>query len=362
MTEQLGPLEEFRIRADIFDELNTRSRGFTDFERLLERNVRPKKILTDFDVLLQKRPVSDFERLMRGSYVPPDQKTAARIATKANLLRAFLGGLKIVGNVALVVGFEQEFIKALKEREDFESLAEAQAHNERLLKEIQRRNKEARIQRIELRGTPSGVGPPVERAGREAPPQKVPKIRPSTKVAPVPPGGGPPLPSGIEFRIPEPTLPTPPKATRPARLDDPGDEPKRVDVKLPELATPGFGSPLPKAKVPKRSPLRSPFTAPLFSTFPQFRLRTSPLEFEPRSRLTRVEEPKVSSKPEPRTMPEMLQRFPQQECKPKPPTKRRKCWKGLYKEGPMSNQLRKTRWTEIDCATGRELGKTRRKI
>lgn len=185
-----------------------------------------------------------------------------------------------------------------------------------------------------------------------------------------------PDPRFTPFEIPPvvapPATPAPPEIPAPPRdLPDirtqPETRPAPSSDPLPP-GTPGIGTPRPvftprPGGLFSSPPLPGTFSPPQFIsppvTTPVFAPRIGTPLTPPRTTVSPSPGPGTIQLPRQQPQPQPRQR----RCKPcrkKKPTRRKACYKGLYREGPMSNQLKKTRWVKIDCSTGRELGKRKR--
>lgn len=176
------------------------------------------------------------------------------------------------------------------------------------------------------------------------------------------------LPSPVEIptpgRVPlEVPLPTPGQVTIPAP-GLPAPSPSPIGVPAP-VSIPGIGSP-----TPVFIPRTRPFSFPIFSPvgFPVFDPVSFPRRVPIGDPLTPITPPDVASPIQPGSI-ELPQTQPQPQnrrCpaprrkKKKRRTKRDKCFKGLFREGPFDDQVTFKKWVQIDCSSGRELGKKKR--
>lgn len=203
------------------------------------------------------------------------------------------------------------------------------------------------LEKIEAPRSPTA--PP----SRAPDPTFTPEVLPEIETPGVSPG---PVITPVPLEIPSPTV-TPRPLARPSTRPLP-------------VGTPGIGTPSPVFVPPPRFPFSFPISPPVaFPVFPPVQFpRTSPVG-DP---LTPFAAPGV---PSPGTPPQLGDvELPQQQPAPQPnqdkckPAKRRKkrrkrrdkCFKGLYREGPWDDQVAFTKWVEIDCSSGRELGARRR--
>lgn len=164
------------------------------------------------------------------------------------------------------------------------------------------------------------------------------------------PTSAPTTPSEIE--LPGPTTPT---APRPATVPLPGP-----------ATVPGIGS-QPGVFTPTPTPTPTPIGVPssLPGIFPIPFPIGRPTTFRVGDPLTPVRPEVVPSgdigsfadvTPFPQPLP---QQQPARRCEPcpqeEPPSLRDQCFKGLYREGPFTDDVDFTEWAEIDCFTGVEL-------
>lgn len=171
----------------------------------------------------------------------------------------------------------------------------------------------------------------------------------------------PPVPVPVE--VPTPGVISP---TIPAPEVPPGPAPAPAPVPVP-VGVPGIGSPttpifVPPSTAPLSFPFPSPVSFPLFEPiqFPRFDPIGDPL--------TPVVPPELISPLQPGSI-ELPEAQPQPQNRRCPAPKRRKkkrrarrdkCFKGLFREGPFDDQITFKKWVEIDCSSGRELGKRKR--
>lgn len=159
------------------------------------------------------------------------------------------------------------------------------------------------------------------------------------------------LPSSPAPAVTPPTLPVPASSPTPIPVGTPGIG-TNPGVFTPPGATPA-GSPL---GVPGAFPISFPVAPPV--SFPVF----TPIgDLFPSPPLTTIDPVGVGSsfadvldfpQPQPST-------DPARRCRPcpeeDPPTARDACFKGLYREGRLSNDVDFTEWAEINCETGEEI-------
>ena len=163
-------------------------------------------------------------------------------------------------------------------------------------------------------------------------------------------------------------LPSPGVDPGPIRAPEAPPAPARAPARVPvPTGVPGIGSPTTPVFIPPpRAPFSFPITPPV--AFPLFEPVAFP-EFPPiGDPLTPITPPQVASPFQPGTiqLPE-AQPQPQNRRCPAPRRKKKKrrerrdkCFKGLFREGPFDDQVTFRKWVEIDCSSGRELGKRRR--
>lgn len=167
----------------------------------------------------------------------------------------------------------------------------------------------------------------------------------------VQPPGQPVITPG-EIEIPGPSAPTlPAPATVPAPV------PATVPTPRP-AAVPGIGSVPGVFTLPAPGPLPGIFPVPLPIGRPSTLRVGDPL--------TAIETAVPRLEPTPTGFADVLdfpQPVPQQQparrCEPcpeeRPPEPRTECFKGLYREGPTTDDIDFTEWVEIDCFTGQEI-------
>lgn len=206
---------------------------------------------------------------------------------------------------------------------------------------------------------------------------------------PAPPGvefAAPPRPTPFELpaevsappieipQFPSVEIPTTLPEIVQAPLEIPAPTPAPTPTAAPSSAplpagTPGIGTGVGVFAPPARAPFSFPRSSPV--SFPQFPPVQSPKLQPVGDPLTPFVTPEVPSTATPFDVGniELPQTQPQpqnQRC-PAPKRKRKKrperrdaCFKGLYREGPFDDQISFTEFAEIDCSSGRELGKRKR--
>ena len=178
-------------------------------------------------------------------------------------------------------------------------------------------------------------------------PSPVPLEIPGVQVPPVP------VPEPGEIVVPGPATPTAPRpaavpAPRPSTVPGIGAEPG-VFTPSPRPAVLPIGLPSP---VPGIFPVGQPvgLPSPFFVGDPVPLTPTS----IPGVRSTPTTFVDVIEFPQP-----VPQTQPARRCKPcpeeEPPSLRDACFKGLYREGPTTDDVDFTEWAEIDCITGVEI-------
>lgn len=287
------------------------------------------------------------------------------------LLRAGLRGL---GAALSAAGFAQEVVKTLREREDYESERMLEAQEEMIRAKLEKKRRDKEVRSTGVRGDAAGVGPPAESPNRfpsrvVLPVPTTPPVRPEIRPD-IAPTIGSPSPDIQPPTVPEPTatprggrspvagtevLPTglPGEVSFPSGAPAPFPNPVPTPTPTP-IGTPGFG--VPGTVSPFPGPVSFPVPPPVATPFRQ--PVSDPVEFaSPFEPLTAFEvgevelpNPTAFAQPQPQ---------PQQRCRPcpkdDPPEPRTSCFKGLYKEGRMDNEIDFTEWAEIDCETGEEL-------
>lgn len=185
-----------------------------------------------------------------------------------------------------------------------------------------------------------------------------------TSPAPTPIEISPPELTPLEIGAPELT---PAPVEIPAPVVTPAPRAKPSSAPLP-IGTPGIGTPSPVFVPTSPGFFGAPRSPVAFPTFPPL---ASPRLQPVGDPLTPFSAPGVPSTrttfqpgdvrlPQQQPQPQTQQR---RRCKPCPKKKRRrrnKCFKGLFREGPFSDQVTFKKWVEIDCSSGRELGKRKR--
>lgn len=331
-------------------------------QQLLE-DLFEQQRLSDFEELIRRRRLSEFETLIgqldardrelaRRTAEEKARRTAIEASKRSALFRRASQALKLLGRGLVgfeLIGFEIEVIKALREKEDFESLRQEEALNEWIRQKLARKTKEKKLRTTSVQRDTQGAGIPPEppNGGATKTVLRVPASRPTPIPQPAPDPIRIPFPGDSGIRPPDrpdiadPTTPTV------GPLRDP-----RIVVApfpLPPLATPGFNPKLqaPRAPGPTPTQFQSPFASPRLKTQPRFAF-PSLTSFGTEL----VQFPQVSPSPATRTAP---RRAPTDERR-----RRQKCYKGLYKE-KRDGSLTKTRWAQIDCDTGEEFGKKPRR-
>lgn len=175
------------------------------------------------------------------------------------------------------------------------------------------------------------------------------------------------VPVADPITIPDPVpgpiaAPVGPPAVSPAPAGDPAPVtapvPASIPVPLPStVATPGFGIPTVPTPFPSPAPVsfpvafpaRSPARQPVGDLFPLTGIEPTTVGSEPTTFGF------VEDLPQPVAL---AQAQTQRRCRPCPednPKPRDGCYKGLYVEGFLDNDVSYTEWAEVDCLTGREL-------
>ena len=159
-------------------------------------------------------------------------------------------------------------------------------------------------------------------------------------------------PIEIPTSVPVPVVqPAPVEIPAPVALPLPAPVPSPVGVPLPTPSPIGIPAPVPFPRpFPRIFPLPLVFPIPLVSprplTTPVPRVIAPPVPVP-------IPIPVPVPQPQPFPLPNVAgpQRCPP--CKKKKPKRRKKCFKGLFTERHLS--MKKTRWDQIDCVTGREI-------
>jgi hypothetical protein len=329
-------------QEDIFREILERDRTIAEskFETLLKR----LDAQSEFDRLISRKDVADAARRQRRLEQEAAEQ-ALRNSARSKLIRRLSIALKFLGAGFEAIGFEIELIKALREKEDFESLQEEEALNEWIRQKLARRAKDKKLRTTVMQPDAGGDGLPPEHPGRPTSeemlrrtPSRAPG-RPDIITDPIRfPVGVPDIP---DFPRPDIARPTAPEARRPRVV-------KPDPFELPSTATPGIRPEVSTFEFPAPSP--GLFSAPS----PATRLRTRRKPDFPR--LTSFEPVLLQS---PRIAPQPLTQTQPQLEEPTRRQRKQKCYKGLYKER-RDGSISKTRWARIDCDTGEELGDKRR--
>lgn len=261
-------------------------------------------------------------------------------------------GTRLLGVGGLII-VAAEVLFEIARRKQISDLNEVLDEAERKLAEARAlRKKTERIREAAARG----------RAAREG----------SSVIVPPIPGriDLPPQPALPSERIPSPLpdIVTSPTPEVPVPLPGEIGAPELPVPQLPETpATPGTAPvpspgprPIPSPRPTPRSPplpARIPSILPSFIPFPLTRFepaRVRSPELRTPSQI-REEITGVIQLPTPQPVP---QTDPARRCKPckeDNPKPRNRCFKGLYREGPLDTEVDFTPWNEIDCLTGREL-------
>ena len=250
-------------------------------------------------------------------------------------------------------------IRAAQEKDINREQREREANDRRIARQLGRDNP---LQVIEFPESAFGTeprSPPIEQVPPLSRPETVtlpqpaieplelPEISPLPSSVPLPSPGVDPGPIVAPSAPPSPTPVSPPV---PVPAGVPGIGSRTMPVFVPPATTP-FTFPFPP-------PLSFPLSAP--AQFPVFRPIGDPL--------TPIEPPVVTSALTPGTL-ELPQAQPQPQNRRCPKPRRRKkkraqrrdkCFKGLFREGPFDDQVSFRKWVEIDCSSGRELGKRKR--
>ena len=246
-----------------------------------------------------------------------------------------VGGLLIAGVQAAIAEIER------RQREDQEEILREQR------RETEEINRQARRRR-ELEAL---------RTDRRSPlPDPIQLPRPDIVI----------LPQQVPLPVPVSPLPSP--QTLPVEIPQPGPAAIPSPVAIPAPVPPPAASPSAPPVVPINPvqfpsfdpipflPFGQPFTAPSPVNVPIG--SPSPLTgFGPGSvpsqQLGFIELPQAVPQPQP-------QRCPQRKCDDDLDQPRTECFKGLYREGVLDTDF--TSWTEIDCITGREIGRREAEI
>lgn len=322
-------------------------------------------------------------RSSRGAAIQRARQRAATRRAATEAARAG-GAARVAGAVArgglagviaeVVIVTAEQIAEAIRRKRERDRELEAAAEAAVIAEKEARRAAEAELRRIVLRSDAPRPDPTGElsrgsenRRVLSLPPSQLGRIEVGTSVPEI----QFPRPGPIVPELPRPEI-SPKSPELPEVITAPDPKPAPAPVPAPIPGIPGIGSPQPVFEpvrsprtpvLPLGLPLPSPFSTPIGLP------RLDPLRrFSPSPRTPRL--PSQLTPPQGQVIPlPGPQASPQQQpqrCRPCPkkkkPTRRSKCYKGLYKEGRMSNQLKKTRWVEIDCESGRELGKSRRNV
>lgn len=271
-----------------------------------------------------------FGELGRAANDPVFRRTAG---TRFGLF-GLAGAILIAGEVALI----NEILRRQQERIDRE-LEEQEREIEEINRRAQRQRELEAIRRASADPLPD-IPDPVRVPRPELFPDVLPLPIPLPETAPVPSLPG-------ETRDPvTPAEPSVPSIPAPGPLPVPSAPP----VTLP----PPIGAPLP-------SPVPSalPFVIPFFEPFSP--LNPSPSQVPASSPLTSVQTGSVQSLGQsfalnPTSLAQQAQtdKCPARRCDDDLDEPRDRCFKGLYREGPLETDF--TSWVEIDCITGKEVG------
>jgi len=178
----------------------------------------------------------------------------------------------------------------------------------------------------------------------EIEPLELPEISPRPSSVPLPSPGLDPGPIVAPTRLPSPA-----SAPVPVPAGVPGIGSRTMGVFTPATRPSIFSFP---------SPAVFPLSAP--AQFPVFRPIGDPLTPIVTPVVPSALVPGLLELPQPQPQPQ-ARRCPKPKRRQKKRARRRnKCFKGLFREGPFDDQVSFRKWVEIDCSSGRELGKRKR--
>ena len=178
-------------------------------------------------------------------------------------------------------------------------------------------------------------------------PLELPEITPLPSSVPLPSPGVDPGPIVAPSAPPSPTPVSPPV---PVPTGVPGIGSRTMPVFVPPATTP-FTFPFPPPlSFPLSAPAQFPVFRPIGDPLTPIAPPVVPLSLQPGL----LELPQAQPQPQNRRCPKPRRR------KKKRAQRRDKCFKGLFREGPFDDQVSFRKWVEIDCSSGRELGKRKR--
>lgn len=177
----------------------------------------------------------------------------------------------------------------------------------------------------------------------EIEPLELPEISPLPPSVPVPSPGLDPGPIVAPTRLPSP-------APVPVPAGVPGIGSRTMPVFVPPATTPSIFSIPSPVTFPLRAPAQFPVFRPIGDPLTPIAPPVVPLSLQPGL----LELPQAQPQPQNRRCPKPRRR------KKKRAQRRDKCFKGLFREGPFDDQITFKKWVEIDCSSGRELGKRKR--
>jgi len=261
-----------------------------------------------------------------------------------------------VGNI--IVGVAVLFdilIRAAQEKDINREQREREANDRRIARQLGRDNPlqvitfpEDAFPADQPRSRPIEQVPPLERPGivnlpePSIEPLEFPEISPLPSSVPLPSPGLDPGPIVAPTRLPSP-------ASVPVPAGVPGIGSRTMPVFVPGTTPSIFSFP---------SPAAFPLAAP--AQFPVFRPIGDPLTPIVTPVVPSALTPGLLELPQPQPQPQ-ARRCPKPRRRKKKRARRRdKCFKGLFREGPFDDDISFRKWVEIDCSSGRELGRRKR--
>lgn len=338
--------------------------GDRDFSRDARRQRRSKRQQSE-----RRRIAQEAQRRVQRENARRLRTNAARraAAAKSGILARIARAGRILNPAGAIIAAAGVIADAVAEIQRQTIDDEVEAANARLQRKIARRAKEAVLRTTRVRGDIERPGAAEQLGDSPTPEIVLPGVGPIARPEPeriqprrpveVDPLGRPDIPAadpapsvspGPGRRVGPGTVQFP----RPTVTPRPRAAPSSAPVRLPELATPGFGSPeafqapvgdprfiAPPVQFPVFRPVGDVFSPPAAPRLPDnlTRFQDDPLQF-----------PQPNPQPDPA----------RQRCKPckeDNPEPRERCFKGLYREGRLDTQVDFTEWAEINCETGVEI-------
>ena len=265
--------------------------------------------------------------------------------------------LRIGGIITAVAVIIDKLIRVAQEKKINREQREREQEDRRIARRLGRDNPLQVLQFpedfVKPRSPPIEQVPPLSRPETvtlpvpKIEPLELPEIRPLPPSVPLPSPGFEPGPIVAPSAPPSPAPAAPPV---PVPAGVPGIGSRTMPVFVPPVTSP-FSFPIaPPFPFPLQRPVQFPVFRPIGDPLTPIAPPVVPLPLQPGT----LELPQSQPQPQNRRCPKPRRR------KKKRAQRRDKCFKGLFREGPFDDQVSFRKWVEIDCSSGRELGKRKR--